>query len=338
MARTFPKGPSALIIEMAPMEGITNYLYRQAFARWFGGVDRYYTPFLSPNQHHSFQTKEWREIEPENNAGLQVIPQLLTNQSDHFLWASGEIASRGYQEVNFNLGCPSGTVYSKKKGSGLLAEPDMLDRLLDEIFSGNEKAASPLRISVKTRLGKEDPEEFVRILAIYNRYPLSELIIHPRVRTEFYKGEVHRELFAYAAENAAAPLSFNGNLFTAQDAEQVLQDFPTVRTIMLGRGMLSDPSLARRLRGGPGLTKEAFMGFHNELLEQNGAMLSGDAQLLHRMKELWPYWHLLFTNGRKYWKEVRKATRLSAYRDAAQRMFEKESLIEGAHFSEYIDR
>ena len=326
-----------MIVEMAPMEGITNYIYRLAFARWFGGVDRYFTPFLSPNQHHSFQTKEWREIEPENNHGLKVIPQLLTNDAEHFLWAVGVIAERGFDEVNFNLGCPSGTVYSKKKGSGLIAEPDMLDRVLDEIFNGNEKVEKPLRISVKTRLGKEDPDEFIRILEIYNRYPLSELIIHARVRTEFYKGEVHRDRFAYAIENAKAPLSFNGNLFTAEDVNAVAKDFPTAYAVMLGRGMLADPSLARQLQGGAGLTKEAFIGFHNELLTQNKAMLSGDAQLLHRMKELWPYWHLMFTNGRKYWKEVRKATRLSAYEATASRMFERESLLAGAHFSEYPD-
>ncbi|MGN1364878.1 MAG: tRNA-dihydrouridine synthase, partial [Victivallis vadensis] len=177
-------------MDMAPMEGVTNYVYRWAFAQVYTGIDRYFTPFISPNQNYSFTGKEWNEVNPANNEGMTVVPQLLTNKADHFLWACGELKKLGYQEVNLNLGCPSGTVVAKKKGSGFLTMPRELDQFLEEVFARTE-----VKVSVKTRLGKVNPEEFEEILAIYNKYPISELIIHPRVQKEFYKGHAHREWF-----------------------------------------------------------------------------------------------------------------------------------------------
>ena len=179
----------------APLEGVTGSEFRRAHHRWFPGVDAYYMPFLSPTQDHVFTQRELRNVLPEHNQGFRAVPQLLTKNADDFLWCAGELAAMGYDEVNLNLGCPSGTVVAKGKGAGLLGAPEALDRMLDRIFSG-----SPVAVSLKTRLGLEEPEEFARLLEIFGRYPVSLLIIHPRVRKDFYRHPVLMECFEQAVD------------------------------------------------------------------------------------------------------------------------------------------
>ena len=190
----------------APMEGLTGWRWRQVHAALFGPADRYYTPFLSPNANFEFQTKELQEIAPENNRDLPVVPQILTNRAEYFIWAAKECQSRGYGEVNLNLGCPSGTVTGKNKGAGLLRESDLLRELLDGIFD----ALPDMKISVKTRIGWDDPAQWPALLDILNDYPIALLIVHPRLRTEFYKGAIHREVFAWTQENTRLPLCWAG--------------------------------------------------------------------------------------------------------------------------------
>ena len=225
----------------APMEGLTTYLWRQAHRTIFGGVDKYFTPFLSPNANLCFQRKELDEIQGEPD----TVPQLLTNRGDHFVWAARELQARGYGEVNFNLGCPSGTVTAKRKGSGLLAYPEELERCLDEIFD----SLPDMRVSIKTRIGKNDPEEWEALLALYGHYPIHELIVHPRIQKEFYKGTVHQDAFDRALAVYPGRLVYNGDLFTAADAA-FQGRYPQVDTVMVGRGLMADPALGRRLRGG----------------------------------------------------------------------------------------
>ena len=230
----------------APMEGLTGYLWRQVHAELFGPADKYFTPFLSPNATCTFQRKELDEIDPEHNRGLNVVPQLLTNRAEHFLWAARELHDRGFREVNFNLGCPAGTVAAKRKGAGLLAYPQELDRCLEEIFAGLPRG---MTVSVKTRIGKNDPGEWPGLLEIYRRYPLAELIVHPRLQKEFYKGTPHRE--AFSTVSGPWPVVYNGDIWTAEDAAALSRDFPGTDAVMLGRGLMRDPSLLRQLRGGP---------------------------------------------------------------------------------------
>ena len=169
----------------APMEGITGYIYRNVHHRFFPGMDKYFSPFISPGTKKTMTPKELRDILPENNQDYTLIPQILTNRSGDFLRLCRDLKEYGYKEVNLNLGCPSGTVVAKKKGAGFLEYPNELDRFLEEIFAGTD-----LKISIKTRIGKDDPEEFEKLLEIYNKYPLEELIIHPRVQTDYYKNSL----------------------------------------------------------------------------------------------------------------------------------------------------
>lgn len=194
----------------APLEGITYYNFRQVHHQFYPGIDAYYTPFVVATWTHKMKARERRDILPENNAGVPVVPQILTARADEFLFCARYMASLGYAEVNLNAGCPVGTVTAKGKGAGLLRDPHQLDALLDSIFNGLEREKitisgqdGPVRmltVSVKTRLGWEDPEEFGKILDVYRKYPVSKLIVHARTRKELYGGAPEMEAFAQAYE------------------------------------------------------------------------------------------------------------------------------------------
>ena len=215
---------------LAPLEGVTTYVYRNAYHKHFHPMDKYFTPFIVPHKEKKFSTREKKELSPENNQGLFVVPQLLTNNAEDFLKTAKDITQFGYDEINLNLGCPSGTVVAKNKGSGFLAFPEELDRFLDEIY---EKAN--FKISIKTRIGKEDPEEFYQLLEIYNKYPVEELIIHPRVQTDYYKNTPNWEMFDEAYKHSKNPFCYNGDIFTSENYNEFHKRFKNIDTIMLGR-------------------------------------------------------------------------------------------------------
>lgn len=296
----------------APLEGLTTCQWRRIQYEMFGGADKYFTPFLSPNSNLSFQTKELDDL--QHNEGMPVVPQILCNRADHFLWAARELYEMGYREINFNLGCPSGTVAAKRKGAGFLAYPDDLDRCLGEIFEG---LPAGMCLSVKTRIGKNDPAEWKCLLATYDKYPISELIVHPRVQKEFYRGAVHTDAFVYTCQNTSLPLVYNGDLHTAADVAVWEDRFPTIHTLMFGRGLIADPSLLRQLQGGTKASREELTAFHERLYEAYRERLSGDMPVLHRMREFWNYYAGNFTDTDDGLKHIRKAKSLRAYCTAA---------------------
>lgn len=301
-------------IYLAPLEGVTDSIFRNTFAKYYGGIDKYYTPFISPNSTFKFTTREFKDINPDNNDINTTVPQLLTNNAEHFLWAVHEISALGFKEINFNLGCPSGTVVAKKKGSGLLYYPDDLDNMLYEVFSGLK---DDVAISIKTRLGKVEPEEFYEILDIYNKYPISELTIHPRVQKDFYREPIHPEFFEYAIEHANAPLVFNGEIKTISNIENTFRKYPSINALMIGRGLIANPSLALGYKESlavNSLDLAKFKSFHDDLLSQYTAILSGEKPVLHRMKEFWVYWACNFPEQDKIIKKIRKSNRIEEYK------------------------
>ncbi len=313
-------------IYLAPLEGVTDSIYRKTFEKYYGGTAKLFTPFLSPNSTYKFTTREFKEINPETNDVSKTVPQLLTNKPEHFLWAVGEIAELGFKEINFNLGCPSGTVVAKKKGSGLLYYPEELDECLYQIFDGLEKTCSlkgvlAPSISVKTRLGKHEPQEFYEILDIYNKYPISELTIHPRIQSDFYKEPIRYEFFDYAVSHTKIPLVFNGEVKTIKDLEDISTKYANVNAIMLGRGLIAKPELALSYESGTGKLEYdsmKFKSFHDELLAQYIDVLSGEKPVLHRMKEFWVYWQERFPEEDKNLKKLRKSNRISDYKAIAE--------------------
>ena len=295
----------------APMEGLTDSIYRRLHHKFFPGVDRYYMPFLSPTVHRTLTHREDRELPFAHTEVLHAVPQLLTKVPEDFLWAAGQCAERGYDEVNLNIGCPSGTVVSKGKGSGMLRDPDALDRFLEAVFRD-----SPLPISVKTRLGLERPEEFPPILKILNRYPIRELTIHPRVRKQFYDGSVDMDMFRHAAAHSTNPLCYNGDITSLSLVETIQKEFPHVEAVMIGRGLVADPGM---LSGGT--DAQALEGFMNVLLESYIEAFGGSRNAMFRLKENWGFLHSRFEGCDKLWKRLRKTTDLEEYRAITAEIF-----------------
>ncbi len=311
---------------MAPMEGLTGYIYRNAYQKYFHDIDRYFTPFIS-NKKLDF--KALKDIDPEHNIGMEVVPQILTNQAEDFISIVKQLQQYGYEEVNLNLGCPSGTVVSKKRGAGFLAVSDQLDAFLEEIFT-----ACDCKISIKTRVGKDSPEEWEKILAIYEKYPLSELIIHPRIQKDFYKYTPRMETYQYAAENSRHSLCFNGDIHSVEAYRQLRERFPETEKVMLGRGILQDPGLVGKLRRSEAGTsaaenrpdKETFRAFHDMIFEGYKEVMSGDRNTLFKMKELWSYMSKSFTDPEKYWKKIKKTERLAEYVVIVDALFREQEL------------
>ena len=314
-------------IYSAPMEGLTGYVFRRVHSDYFGGIDKYFTPFLSPTQNHRMSARETKEVLPENNRGITVVPQIMTNKAEDFIWAVDRMGELGYREVNLNLGCPSGTVVSKKKGSGFLSMPDQLDRFFEQVFD-----AASLDISVKTRIGLVVPEEFEGLMEIYNRYPISELTIHPRLRTDFYKNTPRMDSFRMGEACSVNPVCYNGDLFTAEAYREFADGFPGVKAVMLGRGLIANPGLALEIRGGGLMEKQRFYAFHQDLLEAYRETIPGDKNVLFRMKEMWFYMIQMFANHERYAKKINKSQKMEEYRAAVELLFQEQELVPGAGF------
>jgi len=343
----------------APLEGIGGYIYRNAQADFFPKADRYFSPFLSPRTGKRLTPKEYRDIAPEHNENIHLVPQIMTNRAESFIRTANELKILGYEEVNLNLGCPSRTVVTKGRGAGFLAYPEKLDQFLYDVFDKTDMA-----VSVKTRIGMEDAEEFMRLLEIFNRYPIAELIIHPRLQTDYYKNHPNMEMFAYALGHTNLPVVYNGDLFSVSDVQRFAERYPAARTVMMGRGVLCDPSLFGKIRAGLSepfltereigdrqnlleqmdgkktdsnvyfwgnndervITKERLRDFHDRLLSDYAEVLSGEKPLLYKMKEIWFYMAHIFTDYSKYEKKIRKSMRLTDYRAVVNSLFTEQEL------------
>lgn len=301
-------------IYFAPLEGITGYIFRNAFDEIYGNVDKYFAPFISPAEKCPITSKEMKDLAPEKNR-VNLVPQILTCRSDYFIAASRELKAVGYKEVNLNLGCPSGTVCAKGKGAGFLTKPAELRAFLDDIYSFSE--SENLSISIKTRLGYYDPEEFHDLVEIFNDFPVSELIVHPRIRSDFYKGEPRREYYAYALEHARCPLVYNGNLYTKEDYDEFCRSFDTsLDPVMIGRGLIADPSLADKLKGKAAETDRAkFRMLHDTVYHEYQKIMSPDINVLYKMKELWTYWSVMFEDNSRDIKRLLKAKKYAEYEE-----------------------
>lgn len=295
---------------LAPLEGITTYVYRNAYHKYFRKMDKYFTPFIVPHKEKKFNARELKELSLEHNKGLNVIPQLLTNNAEDFLKTANDIVQMGYDEINLNLGCPSRTVVTKKKGSGFLEYPEELDRFLDEIY---EKAN--FKISVKTRIGKDSTDEFYELLKIYNKYPIEELTIHPRVQTDYYQNTPNLDMFKVAYEESKNPICYNGDIRKTSDLLNLTHQFPNLKQVMIGRGIIHNPGLLTELN------KETLLSFHNMILDEYIKISSGERNVLFKMKELWFYMLSLFEDAEKVGKKIKKTERLKEYESIINTLF-----------------
>ena len=322
-------------IYLAPMEGLTGYIVRNAFFHHFNGIDKYFTPFISYSE--KMNKKTIRDLLPSNNEGLTLIPQLMSNKAEEVLYMADKLFDYGYSEVNINLGCPSGTVSSKKRGSGLLAYPDELDRFLYEVY---EKADFP--ISIKTRIGYDTETAWPKILSIYKKYPINELIIHPRIRSDFYKGIPRMEAFDLAAGEFASKsnvLCYNGDIWSLSDYQTLISRYPGLTKIMIGRGLLANPLLSKQIKSFPtnegvdssgnlfefcpSSIKERLLSFHNEIFDGYMSIFCGEKDVVMHMKEIWFYLGRSFADSQKHIKKIQKAQNSTEYKLAVAKLFDE---------------
>ena len=310
----------------APLEGITGYIYRNAHHKFFQGVDKYFTPFVTPKPKKGLNTREKNDIAPEHNANIPVVPQILTNKAEDFIKVAVMMEELGYKEVNLNLGCPSGTVVSKKKGSGFLSDLEGLERFFDEVFSKVDIA-----VSVKTRLGMEKPEEVRALMALYNQFPISEVILHARVREDYYKRPVNQEAFGEALALSEHPVCYNGDLFQIQDIKNLEEKFPTIKAIMLGRGMIANPQLTEAFCQASSASAQScaeweldyvrWKAFLDELCYGYEHIMSGGRNVLFKLKEVWSYMISFFPEGERYGKKIKKAKTVAEYQTIVDALF-----------------
>lgn len=319
-------------IYFAPMEGITGHVYRNLYQSCFHNIDKYFTPFIVGNRKAGIKARELRDVLPENNPDITIVPQILTADAKEFINTANRLKILGYNEVNLNLGCPSGTVVSKGRGSGFLAEPDKLDIFLSEIFAGTD-----MKISVKTRLGRDDVSEFDGLLDIFCKYPMEELIVHPRIRNELYSGHPHLDVFSKAVSKCPFPVCYNGDIFRVEDYHRIREQFPDVLRIMIGRGILANPFLVEQIRVSengsadrPKLTGKFAEEFLERLYEGYRKELSGDKDVLFKMKELWSYFIWMFDDDGRYIKQIRKAKSKTEYDMAVRSLLRDCNIVEGA--------
>lgn len=301
---------------LAPMEGVTTYVFRNAYHQVFRPMDKYFTPFLVPHRNTKFSAREWSEICPGHNRDMYVVPQIMTNCAGDFLRTAKMLSEYGYREFNLNLGCPSRTVVSKGRGSGFLEDPHRLDEFFSEVFDRRE-----FRISVKTRLGLDSPGEFAELLAVYEKYPLEELIIHPRVQADYYENRPDWQTFGEAAKSSRHLICYNGDLFSREDFEKFACAFPDIACVMLGRGVAARPDLVNEICGLEYGNLQKLEQFHGLLLKGYLDIAFGDRNVLFKMKEFWSYFAGYFPDDKKLWKKIKKCEKLTVYESIVNQVF-----------------
>jgi tRNA-dihydrouridine synthase len=292
-------------IYLAPMQGVFNVHFRKVFAQHFRGIDKCFTPYIITHGEDVYTDRTFRELEP---TGLKTIPQIMGNDPERILVLSKKIQDLGIQEINLNAGCPQGTAISRKMGSGLLPNPELLDKILEKLF--NNLSTS---ISIKTRLGLNQPEEFEQILPILNRYPLLEIIIHPRVGKQLYRGEADRADYKHYASQLKAPVIYNGDIYRWDDP--IIKEYP----VMIGRGLAQNPFLAESiLAGEPVFDKKRL---ETLLEEYTRSYTGGEKQVVLKMKELWEYLYVAFPDTPKLAKAFKKCHNMKTYTSLVHSLF-----------------
>lgn len=291
---------------LAPLEGITTYTYRNTHFEMFGGCDGYFAPFITPTENEKVGTRVIRDILPDKNRGINLVPQILSNKAEAFLSFLPKIKELGYTSINLNFGCPSGTVVKKGRGAGFLKDVEGIDEFLCRIF---EKTEIP--VSVKTRIGFRHAEEMERLMEVYNKYPISLLIIHPRTRENYYNGVPDMEAFKKAYDASKIPVCYNGNVFSVADFEKIRNNFPKLHSVMLGRGTIANPGIFREIKSGERLKTAELLAFTKALQERYMQVLGSEVYTLHKLKEIWMYMMWNFPDEKKLLKAIKKSSNLA---------------------------
>jgi tRNA-dihydrouridine synthase B len=301
---------------LAPIRGITDCHFRSIFHQHFPGFDSALAPFINPQRRSSFNPKQLKDVLPESNRVLPIVPQLLHTDPDDFLFLASRLQELGYKELNWNLGCPAPMVTIKHRGSGLLPFPDQILAFLDKVIP-----KLGIDLSIKTRLGYENSQELFDLLPHLDQYPLTEIIIHGRLGSQMYKGEIDRDGFGHCLECSRHPIVYNGDITSKEVFDTLQQQFPTVNKWMIGRGALANPFLAGDIKGKViPEQRQHLKRFHDELYTRYAELLDGPAHLLGRMKQLWVYLSAFFPPEHKTWKMIKKCKTEARYQQLMEKL------------------
>lgn len=338
-------------IYFAPLEGITGYIYRRAYDECYGKgkIDKYFIPFIAPNKNGSFTSMNMNNISPDNNIGINAIPQVLTSNAQQFIYTAIMLKDMGYTQINLNLGCPSPTVVTKGKGAGFLSDTDKLNSFFENVFSSglfqeDNNNVGKLSLSVKTRIGVNDVNEVYELFKVYNNFYFDEIIVHPRIQKEYYKGLPHIDIYKELITLSKNRLCYNSDIFTKNDYIKFINEFSEEQSIMLGRGLIADPAFIdvishikcdsnNEYERDINFDMTRLKKFHNILLEDYSQVMSGDINVLHKMKELWFYMAKTFCDCEKPLKQIKKSKNMADYKAAVDMIFSKGKLCEKEHIT-----
>jgi len=313
---------SSLKIYFAPLQESTDYIYRNAHSRFFGGVDKYFAPYIVRQNDGSVKKSHLRDIKAENNHGYPFVPQILAGNSDDFIFLAKILQDNGYDEINWNLGCPYPMVTNKGLGSGLLPYPDRIKAILEESLPQIN-----CKVSVKMRTGLQSHEEIYPIIDVLNEFPLCEVILHPRFGKQLYRGEPDEAIFVNAHKMLKQNLVYNGDIESIENKNRLNDQFADITTWMIGRGILKNPFFPLLLKGGtlPEREERAMIlrNFHDEIFHQYESLLNGSSHLLMRMEKFWSYFSFAFPDQHKSFKRIKKASNLAKYEAAISENFQK---------------
>jgi tRNA-dihydrouridine synthase B len=320
-----------LTIHSSPLQGFTDFRFRNTFQRFFGGIDQYIAPYIRVNGKLEIKPGNERDILPLNNSSLDLIPQIITKDADEFLFVAKFVQKLGYTELNWNLGCPYPMIAKKGMGSGLLSMPEKIDEILNRVC-----AETDIQISVKMRLGYESSQEIFHVLPVLEKYRLANITIHPRIGKQLYRGELDLKAFEKCLGQTSHKIFYNGDITSVQSFREMKERFPTINHWMIGRGLIADPFLPTMIKADssvyPEKRYEVLSSFHDSLFSSYEEALSGQKHLLMKMYSFWEYFIQSFPHSPKYLKKIKKAASLSVYRDVVKNMIYNEAVNSALHF------
>ena len=307
-------------IYQAPLQGFTDFDFRKALAESFGGIDKYFIPYLSYGKGREIKKSQLREVFPENNGSLPCVPQVLFSDQAELFDLVSVLIDHGYKEINLNLGCPYPMATNRGRGAAWLEKPEALNEILQQLYT----KGFPAKFSVKMRAGMTNDRDFKSVLEVLNQFSLEEVIFHPRTASQMYDGKANQELFAEAISQVKHPLVYNGDIFSVDDLQELKKLLPEQTSWMIGRGLLTNPALAAQLKGEvfePKALRIKMREFHDQLLDAYSARLEGDGHIVMKMSQFWTYFSESFENPHKAMKLVKKSSSLLKYNAAVTEIF-----------------
>jgi tRNA-dihydrouridine synthase len=318
-------------IHSSPLQGFTDFRFRNAFQRFFGGIDQYIAPYIRVNGNLEIKPANQRDILPANNTSLNLIPQIITKDADEFLFVAKFVQKLGYTQLNWNLGCPYPMIAKRGMGSGLLSMPEKIDEILNRVCAGTD-----IQVSVKMRLGYESSQEIFHVLPVLERYRLSNITIHPRIGKQLYRGEVDLKAFEECLGQTSHKIIYNGDITSVRSFREMKERFPTINHWMIGRGLIADPFLPAMIKADnpvyPEKRYEVFNSFHNALLSSYEEALSGQKHLLMKMYSFWEFFIQSFPLSAKSLKKIKKAQTLGVYREVVKQIINNQVVNNAMRF------